>query len=66
MSDKEVFCKETTSDVETTIVDAVLVVGNEDGPQKLSPEELNDLVRDLVLSKDKAELLASCEEQQLH
>lgn len=45
MSDEGVLCKETTNDVETTKVEAVFVLENEDELQKLSKGELNTLVR---------------------
>ncbi|XP_052834269.1 uncharacterized protein LOC128251480 [Octopus bimaculoides] len=60
MSDEDVFPEENTTAVEDTEVDADFTIENEDVPQKFSQGELNDLVRDLSLSKDKAELLASC------
>ncbi len=59
MSDKEVRLDETTTDAEETEVDEYLVLENENEQQKFSQGELNDLVRDLALSKSKAELLAS-------
>ncbi|XP_076043843.1 uncharacterized protein LOC143026937 [Oratosquilla oratoria] len=58
MSD-DVFLEEYTADEEETEVDEDFVTENEGEPQKFSQGELNDLVRDLSLSKDKAELLAS-------
>ncbi len=57
MSNKEVRLEETTTDLEET--HEYFVLENENGQQKFSQGELNDLVRDLALSKDKAELLAS-------
>ncbi|XP_066949408.1 uncharacterized protein [Macrobrachium rosenbergii] len=59
MCDEDVFLEENTTDGEETEVDADFAIENEDEPQKFSQGELNDLVRDLSLSKDKAELLAS-------
>lgn len=45
MSDEGVLCKETTYDVETTKVEEVFVLENEDELQKFSQGELNNLVR---------------------
>ena len=59
MSEENVFCEENTTVVEDTEVDTDFTIEKEDVPQKCSQGELNDLIRNLSLPKDKTELLAS-------
>lgn len=58
-SEDEEECGEgAATDAEETGTDGQFVL-DEDEPQKFSQGEMHDLVRDLTLSKDTAELLAS-------
>lgn len=60
-SNNEEECGEgAAADVEEMGADAHFILDDKNEPQKFSQGELNNLVRDLELSKAKANLLASC------
>ena len=59
MSDEDLFPDGNVTAMKNIEVDADFTIENDNAPQKLHQGRLDDLVRDLSLSKDKPELLAS-------